>query len=110
MPRRIRGPALVLVLALMAGSAALALPARPAVPAVAEATRLFPPLWDWLSGLFAPGQGNALHATSAEEGSDMDPNGVVARRLGDAGSGLGGPNGMAAPPPSDAGSDMDPNG
>jgi hypothetical protein len=108
MPKMIRGPAVALVLALMAGSGAYALPVRPA-PAAPEPSGLLAPLWDWLSGLFAPITGSVLRATSAGAGSDMDPNGVVAPPPGDAGSDMD-PNGLAGTLPGDAGSDMDPNG
>lgn len=113
MPRSIRGPAvaLVLVLTLLAGSAAHALPGRP-VPAVPEAAGLFAPLWSWLYGLLVPAPpaaGTELRSAWAGAGSQMDPDGLTMPPPGDAGSDMD-PNGLATAPPGDAGGEMDPDG
>jgi hypothetical protein len=111
MPRTIRGVAVVLILALMAGSTAHALPGRPA-PSVPEAAGLFAPLWSWLSGLVfpePPARGSELRSAWADEGSQMDPDGLTTPPPGDAGGEMD-PDGLATPPPGDAGSDMDPDG
>jgi len=115
MPRTIRGPAvavaLVLVLTSMAGSAAHALPGRPA-PAVPEAAGLFAPLWNWLYGLLIPAPaapGSGLRSAWAQAGGMMDPNGSTPPPPSDAGSQMD-PNGLVTSPPGDAGSEMDPDG
>jgi hypothetical protein len=104
MPKLFRVPAVVL-LALIAGSA-YALPARQAAP---EPAGLFAPLWNWLSGFFAPGVASALQPAWQNEGSQMDPDGVAAPPPGDEGSQMD-PNGLASTPRGDEGSQMDPDG
>ena len=111
MRRKLSGTVVVLVLALMAGSAAQALPTRP-VPAIPGPAGLLTPLWSWLAGLLtpeSPATGATLRSAWAEAGGMMDPNGVVPTPPGDAGGEMD-PDGLTATPPGDEGPAMDPNG
>lgn len=104
---RIRGLAVVVVLALLAASAAQALPApRPAAP---ETIGFFAPLWSWLAGWLAPADGGAQLAVAAksvavelpEPAPLMSPPSPVPTKD---------PTGGGLPNPGDAGGEMDPNG
>jgi hypothetical protein len=91
--------ALALLLALLAGTAANALPRDGRLnPVSQEPAGLFAPLWDWLARLVASG---GLTAVWGEEGPIMNPDGKPA----DAGP-IMDPDGYSA----DAGGEMDPNG
>src|SRR5262245_64132138 len=107
---RIRGLAVFLLLALLAASAAQALPTRPGT-AAPEPAGIFAPLWNWLAGLMAA-PGGAPSAVSVKSAAipDPDPAGEDLDATGPDGKPTKDPKGTRLPNPGDAGGEMDPNG